>query len=85
MEELKSLLYVFSFIIFFLFFYLFRTRVVDPRWNEELRSLYIKFHLCLNSSGIWKFFLNSFYLVLLTVSMNLFDQLVIDICDLVME
>ena len=51
----------------------------------ELRSLYIEFHLCLNSSGIWEFFLESNLFSLNTISMNLFDQLVIVICDPVIE
>ena len=51
----------------------------------ELRSLYIAFHLCLNLSGILKFFLESNIFSLITISMNLSDQLVIVICDPVMK
>ena len=54
-------------------------------YNIELGSLKIKLHFCLNLSGIWKFFLKPFYSVLITVAMNLFDQLVIVTCDPVME
>ena len=50
----------------------------------ELRSLYIEFYFCLNSSGIWKFFFEYTLFSLITISMNLFDQLVIVICDPVM-
>ena len=39
-------------------------------------------NLYLNFNGIWEFFWNSiFFLDFITVSMNLFDQLVIVICD----
>ena len=51
----------------------------------ELRSLYIEFHLCLNSSGILNFFFQSTLFNLITISMNLFNQLVIVIRDPIME
>ena len=51
----------------------------------ELRSLYTEFHFYLNSSKIWNFFWESILLILIIISMNLFDQLVILICDPVME
>ena len=53
--------------------------------NIELGSLYIKLHLCLNLSGDWKYLCSPFYSVLITFSMNLFDQLVIVAYDLVIE
>ena len=54
--------------------------------NIELEFFfYIKLHLCLNLSGDWNYLWKPFYSVLITVSMNLFDQLVIVICDPVME
>ena len=53
--------------------------------NFEMRSLYIKLHCCLNLNGNWKYFWNPFYSVLIIVSMNLFDQLVIVTCDPIME
>ena len=37
---------------------------------------------CLNLNGIWEFFWTLFFFsVLMTISMNLFNQLVIVICD----
>ena len=51
----------------------------------ELRSLYIEFHLCLNSRGILNFFFQSTLFNLITISMNLFNQLVIVIRDPIME
>ena len=39
----------------------------------------LKFYLNLNE--IWEFLWNSFFSVLITISMNLLDQLVIVICD----
>ena len=53
--------------------------------NIELGSLYIKLHLCLNLSGDWKYLWNPFYLVFITVSINVFDQQVIVACDPLME
>ena len=50
-----------------------------------LGSLYIKFHCFLNLNGDYKYFWKPFYLVLITFLMNLFDQLVIVICDPIME
>ena len=40
-------------------------------------------NLCLNFNRIWEFFWNSFFFfsVLITISMNMFDQLVVVICD----
>ena len=35
--------------------------------------------------GDWNYLWKPFYLVLITVSMNLFDQLVIVVCDPVIE
>ena len=37
--------------------------------------------LCLNLNGIWEFFWTSFFFSFNDNSMNLFDQLVIVICD----
>ena len=39
--------------------------------------------LCLNLNGIWEFFWTSFFFfsVLIEISMNFFDELVIVICD----
>ena len=51
----------------------------------DLKSLYIKFHFCLNVRGIWKIFMKSSLFNLMTISMNLFDQLVIVICDPIMK
>ena len=51
----------------------------------ELRSLYIEFHLCLNASAEFRNFSGIQLFGLITISINLFDQLVIVICDLVME
>ena len=47
---------LFSAFIFFFYFSFSRIRVVDLSCNVEPRSLYIKLHLCLNLSGIWKYF-----------------------------
>ena len=47
----------------------------------ELKSLYIEFYFYVNSSGIWEIFLEFSLFSLITVSMNLFDQLVIVIYD----
>ena len=65
LEGLKSLLYIFVFLFYFLdlFFSFFRIKVVDSSLNVEMRSLYIEFHLCLNASGIKEFFWNPVYLV----------------------
>ena len=51
----------------------------------ELKSLYIKFHLCLNFKWNLENFLKSNLFSLITISMNWFDQLVIVICDPVMK
>ena len=51
----------------------------------ELRSLYIEYHLCLNSIGISKFFMEFNLFSLIAISMNLLDQSVIIICGPVME
>ena len=44
----------------------------------------MKFHLCLNLNGILNYLWNSF-IQLITIAMNLFDQLVNTYCDPVME
>ena len=56
-------IFLFIFVLFFLFIFIsrfiflsVRIRLVDSSLNVELRSLYIKFHFYLNSSGIWKIF-----------------------------
>ena len=59
--------------------------LTDLSCNIELRQLYIMLHFFLNLSGIWKYSWKPCYLVLIIVSMNLFDQLVIVTCDPVME
>ena len=74
-----------SFILFFIFFLSLRIRIVNMSCNIELGSLYIKLHFCMNLSGIWKYFYNPFYSVLITVSMNLFNQLEFVACDPFME
>ena len=52
---------LFSSFIFISFFFSFsRIRVVDLSCNIELGSLYIELHLCVNLSGIWKFFWKPF-------------------------
>ena len=91
-ERETKALYIFYFLLLFFFFnfhfhfsFFLKIRIVDLSCNIELGSLYIKLHLCLNLSGIWKYFWNPFYSVLITVSMNLFDQLVIVTCDSIME
>ena len=50
----------------------------------ELKSLYIEFHLCLNLIGFWKFLWSS-VIQFVTISMNLFYQVVIVICDPIMK
>ena len=51
---------LFSSFFFFFFFSFSRIRVVDLSCNIELGSLYIELHLCVNLSGIWKFFWKPF-------------------------
>ena len=60
-------------------------RVVYLSCNIKLRSLYIKLHCCLNLNGNLKYLWKPFSSVLIIVSMNLFDKLVIVTCDPVME
>ena len=60
-------------------------RVVHLSYNIKLGSFYIKIHCCLNLSGDWKYFSKPFCSVLITVAMNLVDQLVIVSCDPIME
>ena len=63
MRETEFLyIFLFSYFIFLCLFYFSfsRIKVVDTRCNIELGSLYIKLHLCLNLSGIWKFFWKPF-------------------------
>ena len=83
-EKLK-LLYIFYFFLLFLFLLLYsifvRIKVVDLTCNIELGSLKNKFHLCLNIKETRNIYGKPFSLV----SINLFNQLVIVICDPVME
>ena len=58
---------------------------MDLRRDFELNSLCIKFHFCLNSSGVWIFFFGINFFNLISISMNLFDPLVIVICNPVMK
>ena len=88
-ERLKILyifLFFFSYFLFSLIFiFILRIIVVDLSCNIELGSLYIKLHCCLNLNGDYKYLWKSFSPVLITVSMNLFNRLVIVIFDPVME
>ena len=79
------LLFIFLLLFYFSFFLSLRIKIVDLSYNFELGSLYIKLHLCLNLNGIWKYLWKPLYSVLITPSMNLLNQLVIVICDPVME
>ena len=81
LEKMNSSCIYFSFLFLFLFlffsfvfssfyflvfrFIFFRIRVVDLRRYFELNLYFIKFHLCLNSSGVWICFLdfNDFSLI----------------------
>ena len=85
-RETIAFIHIFLFSCFFFFDFSFvRILVVDLSCNIQLVFFVYQVPFIFELKGNMETFMEPFSSVLITITMNLFNQLVIVVCDLVME